>query len=155
MAYNGNFELALASVKAQKVKKYKATALQYGVERIRPRLYAQGKRTSRAEAASIHTKLLSTAQEEVLLGHLDALTLKGMPPTKEMLENLVTEVVGHPVGHCWVDRFIERYKHRITSPYIRVIDNSRKVADNSANYKYYFTRESIFPCLVSQNFANY
>jgi hypothetical protein len=148
MAYNGNFELALASIKAQKIKRYKATADKYVVEPTALRLYSQGKRTTRAEAAAIHNKLLSNVQEKAILGHIETLTLKGLPPTKEILENLIVELLHRPIGVNWVTRFIVRYSDEISSPYLRAIDNSRRIADNTKNFEQYYTRVCIIRVII-------
>ncbi|PVH98908.1 hypothetical protein DM02DRAFT_471042, partial [Periconia macrospinosa] len=38
----------------------------------------------------------------------------------------------------WIRRFCERHKDRIKSIYLRGIDQSRKIADNSAYFEYFY-----------------
>lgn len=44
---------------------------------------------SNQQAHSVYQKLLTNAQEDVLLQHINTLTSQGVPPTPQILENLV------------------------------------------------------------------
>jgi len=93
---------------------------------------------SRAEATSIHTKLLTTAQELELIKYINKLSDRGLPPTHQILENLVVEIVKHPIGENWTHNFVERYADTIKSVYLRPLDNSRKIADISAHFEHFY-----------------
>ena len=41
--------------------------------------------------------LLTNAQEPVLIQYINELSARGLHPTPQMLENLVVEIVGHPI----------------------------------------------------------
>jgi hypothetical protein len=88
---------------------------------------------------AIHLKALTTAQEHQLISHLNRLSDRGIPATVQITENIVSELVQRPVGHNWVYRFCQRYDHELKSVYLRAIDNSRQVADNSEHFEHYFT----------------
>ena len=62
----------------------------------------KGQTTSNHEAHSIHQKLLTDAQEEVLLKHISDLSDRGMHPTPQILENLIIEIVRKPIGERWI-----------------------------------------------------
>ena len=98
----------------------------------------KGYTVSNGHAHSIHQKLLTNAQEEVLLDHISKLSARGLPPTPQILRNLVVEIVRHDVSERWVRRFCQRHNDRIDSVYLKVIDHSRKVADNSVYFEYFY-----------------
>ena len=98
----------------------------------------KGKTSSHAIANSLHHKVLSTAQEEVLLDHIHKPTTRGLPPTPQIVENLVVEIVGHEIGEHWVYRFCKRYEERIKSVYLRGLDRTRQIADNSVYLDHFY-----------------
>ena len=50
------------------------------------------------EAVSIHRKALSDAQEKALVGVINRLTDRRMPPTTTIVRNLAEEIRGELVG---------------------------------------------------------
>jgi hypothetical protein len=48
-----------------------------------------------------------------------------MPPTSQIVKNVVEELCGGPVDKNWVGRFTKRYKHRLRAVYLRTIDRKR------------------------------
>ena len=99
----------------------------------------KGDSVSYNEARSRSNKLLTNAQELVLIEHIRKLSDRGLHPTPRILENLVIELVRKPVGGRWIKRFQKRYENELTSVYLRNIDQSRHIVDNSRYFKYYFT----------------
>jgi hypothetical protein len=138
MANNTAMEKALDALKSQEKPNFKKTAEEFGINRTTLMMRFKGQRTSREEAVSTHLKLLTNTQESELLLHIDQLTLRGLPPTPQMLRNFVTEITNQPVGEAWVRRFRQRYANQIDSKYLRAIDQTRKVADNSKHFKHYY-----------------
>ena len=55
--------------------------------------YYKGKTTLYYKSRSIHQKLLTDAQEEVLLKHILDLTDRGMPLTPQILKNLIIKII--------------------------------------------------------------
>ena len=130
---------AIIDIKSQKAPNFAATAENYNVPRLTLMRRCKGETVSNAEAHSRDQKLLTNAQESVLLEYIRKLSDRGLHPTPQILKNLVVELVKKPVGKCWVHRFLERYKNQLTSIYLRNIDQSRHVADNSRYFEHYFT----------------
>jgi hypothetical protein len=93
---------------------------------------------SHQEAHSIYQKLLTDAQEKVILQRITTLTNRGIPPTPLILENLVVEFVKQPVGKNWVYRFCQRHGDRVDSKYLRNIDQTRQIADNSPHFGHFY-----------------
>jgi len=141
MAYNGSFEAALASLKAQKVPNYSATAKKYGLgDPSTLRRRAQGKRVTCKEAAARYHRLLNDIQEEALLTLIDEWSSIGLSPTPRMIKSLVERQVGHSISKDWVTRFYTRHKDKISSVYLNAMDKSRVLSDNIPLFEYFYNQ---------------
>ena len=138
MVKEADISKAISDLKAQKEPEYARIARKYGLDRGTLMRRYKGQTVSNQEAHSIYQKLLTDAQEEVLLDHISRLSARGLPPTPQILRNIVKEIVQHDIGECWIRRFCQRYKDRITSIYLKGIDQSRKVADNSKHFEHFY-----------------
>jgi len=103
----------------------------------------RGVTVSRQERASNDQKLLTDPQEETLLKQLNWLSDRGLHATVRIVRNMVEEFLGHPIGRTWVYRFLERYKGRYTSVYLKGFDRERKIADNAAHIAHFYTNVSL------------
>jgi len=148
MVNEKDIQLALDDLKSQEVVNFAATAKKYNLDRTTLMRRFKGKTTSNQDANSIHHKLLTDAQEEILLRHISDLSNRGMPPTPQILENLIVEIVRKPIGQCWVRRFCQRHKNEIKSVYLRGIDQTRKVSDNSAYFEHFYLGVRLLPSLI-------
>jgi len=83
-------------------------------------------------------QLLTPAQEDTLLKHIDTLHKRGLPPTRYMIRNLAVEIVQKPVGRNWVDRFLHRHSDKVFKKFAQGMDTSRKRADSAFKYSLYF-----------------
>ena len=138
MSNNAQIERAIAHLEAQKKPNIAAAAREFGVAKSTLGDRFRGKSTSRAEITSNMKKRLSTAQEAVLVGHINSLSDRGLPPTPRMVKNLAEELSNSSVGVHWVSRFCKRYQNQLHSIYLRTIDHKRKIADNSLHFQHYF-----------------
>ncbi|KAF1938265.1 hypothetical protein EJ02DRAFT_458019 [Clathrospora elynae] len=108
----GVTEDALAAIESLDEREqftYQATADIYGMSRTtlsRRHWQVQGSR----EGQAINLQLLSPHQEEEFVKYIIELTERGLPPTREMIQNFAREVVKKEVGNGWVTRFVERNK---------------------------------------------
>ncbi|EED14745.1 conserved hypothetical protein [Talaromyces stipitatus ATCC 10500] len=89
---------AISDLESQKEPQYAKTARKYNLEPSTLRRRYKGQTASNQEATSMHRKLLTDAQEEVLLNHISKLSSRGLPPTPQILRNLVVELIQHDVG---------------------------------------------------------
>jgi len=53
---------------------------------------------SRSEATSLYYKLLTNTQEEALISQTNKLIVHRLPPTSQIVRNLVEEVISRDVG---------------------------------------------------------
>ena len=143
MPKNSSIKEAIDDLKSQEQPNLTATAEKYKIDRTTLSRRFKGETVSYDEACSRTHKLLTNAQESVLIEHCRKLSDRGMHPTPQILRNLVVEIVKGPVGENWVNRFCQRYKDQLTSIYLRSIDQTRKIADNSKYFENYFTRGSV------------
>ena len=134
---------AIALLKSQEKPDFTTVAKKYNLDRTTLWRRFNGKTVSRAEATSLHKKLLTDAQEQVLLDYIKQLSIRGMPPTPQMLESMVVEMIKKPVGEAWVRRFCTRYENQVTSVYLRCIDQDRQIADNSAYFQHFYEQVSL------------
>ena len=138
MVNERDIQLALADLESQEVPNYLATARKYDIQHTTLMRRHKHHTKSNAEATSTFRRLLTDEQEEVLVQRINHLSDRGMPPTPRIVKNLVEEMVKQPVGENWVLRFRERHKYRITSVYLRAIDQTRQVADNSMHFNHFY-----------------
>jgi hypothetical protein len=138
MVNEAAIKLALNDLNSQEAINFANTAKKYQIDRVTLMRRYKGKSTSNHEARSIHQKILTDAQEEVILSHISSLSDRGIPPTPQILENLVVEIARRPIRQYWIRRFCQRYKDEIKSIYLRGIDQTRKIADNSKYFEYFY-----------------
>jgi hypothetical protein len=138
MDHNARINSALADLESQMNINYSATARKWGVSRQTLAKRYKGETGTVQEANSYVRQKLTNAQEEVLITHVNRLTERGLPPTPQIVRNIAEEVAKTKLGVHWVTRFYQRYRNRLTSLYLRVIDHKRKVADNSQYFQEFF-----------------
>jgi hypothetical protein len=139
MVNEAAIQLALDELKLQEPINFRMTAKKYKIDHTTLMRRYKGKTVSHHDAHSIYKKLLTDAQEEVILSHISTLSDRGMPPTPQILENLIVEIVRRPIGQCWIRRFCQRHQDEIKSIYLRGIDQTRKIADNSQYFKHFYS----------------
>ena len=138
MVNEADIQAAISDLESQEVPNVTQTAQKYNLQKTTLMRRFKGETVSRTEAHSRDKKLLTSAQEMVLISHIRKLSDQGLQPTPKILENLVVEIVGHAVGGRWVERFQKRYEDELASIYQRNIDQSRHIADNSRHFEHYF-----------------
>ena len=97
-----------------------------------------GNRRSRKEATAEYHQCLSIAQEDTLVGLINRLTNRGLPPTNSMAKNLAEEMIPCPVGKNWGSQFVARHKHNLTSACLQNIDKKRVKAEYVLMFKQFY-----------------
>ena len=139
MADEKDMDAALLEVDNSDAPNYAAIAKKHNVDRTTLSRRARGITVSRAVAAEISKRLLTDAQEEVILQKMETLSNKGIYLPPRIIRNSVQAIVGHPIGKNWVSNFQNRHKNRIKSMNLVGFDRERVVANNSVIINQFFT----------------
>ncbi len=131
-------ELALNYADLQTQPNYSAIARKFGCDRSALSKRHRGKTTSKSVMISEVRRSLTDCQEEVLITQINKLTDRGIPPTSQMVHNLAEEIIAGHIGKNWVGRFVQRHKDRLTSVYLRNIDNVRKKAEYEPVFQVFY-----------------
>ncbi|KAM4061811.1 DDE superfamily endonuclease [Hirsutella rhossiliensis] len=126
MDHNPRIAEAIIELQSQDRPKYAETARRYNIDKSTLWRRFKGKTASNHDANSYSRQKLTSAQEEILIGHVNKLT-------------------DRELGVNWVSRFRKRHHDRLSSLYLRTIDHQRKAADNSRHFQNFFNllREKI------------
>jgi transposase len=116
---------------------YRAVAKRFGVDRTTLSRRHQGRQLSDA-AAHQQQQLLNPQQEHELVLYIERCTRRGLPPTREMVQNFAETIVKCSVSERWVSRFLHRHAHEPTIKWSAGIDRNRHNADSEERYKLWF-----------------
>jgi hypothetical protein len=114
-----------------------ACADEYGVERSTLGRRIRG-RTRPIEAKATSQQKLNPRQEMELVEYIGDLTKRGLPPTREMIQNFASEVAQERLSESWVTRFIKRNHDSLIIKWSSGMDANRHSADSYSKYKLYF-----------------
>ncbi|EDU47870.1 hypothetical protein PtrM4_119560 [Pyrenophora tritici-repentis] len=93
---------------------YQKVADQFGCSRSA--LSRRWRGVSRDKTTSDGMKQALLPQQELeLLQYIEELHIRGLPPTREMIQNFGSEICGNPVSMSWVERFLHRNQDRLIS----------------------------------------
>jgi transcriptional regulator with XRE-family HTH domain len=135
---------AITELDAQLLPNYNTVANKYGLNRSTLSRWHQGKQRSRASANLICRQYLTTAEEASLVGYINKLTDRGIPPTASIVRNLAEEMIGRSVGKNWTGQFVKCYKNRLKSLYLYNIDKDRVKAEYPPIFDHYYKLVSLF-----------
>ena len=77
---------------------YSAAAKKHGIDRTTVSKHIRGVTPHQGESYTHYRQALTNAQKEVLIGHINSLTNRGMPPTTYIVKNLAEEIRGASIG---------------------------------------------------------
>jgi len=81
---------------------------------------------------------LHPQHEAELVRYIKTLTERRTPPTRVMIRNFASSLVGRDVSESWVTRFINRNSTHLISRWQTGMDRNRHKADSGAKYSLYF-----------------
>ena len=81
---------------------------------------------------------LPPQQELELAQYIEELHKRGLPPTREMIQNFASEIYGNTVSMSWVERFLHRNQDHLIYHWAPTIDRVRHQADSIDKYNSYF-----------------
>ena len=108
-----SIDIALDDLKGQLKPNVLATAKKHGLVESTLRRRWKGQTVSIGHAILEYYQQLTSTQEEVLIGHINRLTDRGIPPTPRMVRNLAEEVINGPLRKNWTTAFVKRHKIRL------------------------------------------
>jgi transposase-like protein len=127
----------LESQEPEEQSSYESVAKKFGVVASTLRRRHKGGQGSRA-AKNINQRALSPQQEKVLVKHIEALTARRLPPTRDMIRNFASVIAKKDVSEAWVTRFINRNKDTVIPKWTSAMDAVRHNADSYTKYRMYF-----------------
>ena len=131
-------EAAIAHLNRQKSLNYAEAARTCGIDSSTLWRRHKGLTVSRAEATSTHRQRLNDVQEDTLLGYIDALTDRHIPPTTQIIKNLAEEIIGGPIGKNWTARFTKCHFKHINSLYLHPLDHACISAESVAVFEHFY-----------------
>jgi Tc5 transposase DNA-binding domain len=124
-AKEAQLQLALAECRIRNNFKFATIAREFGVDRTILRRRFDGTQTPRTAIDYEFNQKLSKIEEETLIGHINRLTERYMPPTSQIVHNIAEEISKRKLGKNWVSGFVKRHSDRLHSAFLRTIDNLR------------------------------
>jgi hypothetical protein len=116
---------------------YRKVAKQFSVDRTTLSRRHKGSQHARTEEAR-ERQLLNPQQEHELVLYIERCTRRGLPPTREMVQNFASVITKCEVSCSWVTRFLHRHADELTIKWSPRIDRERHKADSPSKYKLYF-----------------
>ena len=129
---------AIDDLKSQECPNVAKTARKHGVDRKALDNRWKGKTVSMKEAVSTFRQALNNTEEEALVGLINKLTDRRMPPTSAIVKNLAEEIRGSPVGKNWTSSFVRRHQHELKSVHLSNIDQKRVKSEYEPAYAYFY-----------------
>jgi hypothetical protein len=115
----------------------KEVAEKYGVNRSTLGRRWRRETSSKKEGYDRQRKL--TPQQELeLVKYIEEQGVKGLAPTREMVQNFASKIAQTPVSLTWVTKFINRHQPDLISKWITGMDRVRQQADSGVKYKQYY-----------------
>lgn len=91
---------------------YRALAEKYGV--CRTTLSRQHRRVVASRAVADQQQLkLDPIHERELCDYIEELTQRGLPPTRQIVQNMASELAAERVSDSWVTRFLHRHRDQL------------------------------------------
>ena len=115
MPNNDRIPEAIADLDTQECPDLTTTAIKYGVLRKTLENRWKGKTISIQDANSQYRQALTNAQEKALIGIINNLTNRNMPPTSAIVKNLAEEIRGGLIGKNWTSGFLKWHKDELRS----------------------------------------
>ena len=138
MVNNEALSNAIADLRSQSTLNFAVTARKWNVDRNTLRRRFQGLQCSNNVAHFEAQGVLSTTMEDVLVECINTLSVHGMPPTPQIMCNLVSKLSKKPINKNWVFCFVKHHNNKFCSIWLDNIDYSQHIVDNSKHFEHYF-----------------
>jgi Tc5 transposase DNA-binding domain len=153
--YEARLGLAMEDIGKQTRPNWLGTARRFQVDRTTLQRRFTGAQQDRTTAHVESHQCLSKAQEETLIGYINSLTDRSIPPTSQIIHNMAEELIKRPVNRNWVSDFVKRHKDRLCSVYLRTIDNKRVKADSIPYLESFYNLVSLYIAYITYIYKLY
>jgi hypothetical protein len=110
------------------------TAKKYGVNRSTLGRRWRGETSSKKEGYEQRCAL--TPQQELeLVKYIEEQGVKGLAPTRQMVQNFASKIAQTPLSSRWVSRFLNRHQPDLISKYTTGMDRNRHLANLGVKYR--------------------
>jgi hypothetical protein len=86
----------------------------------------------------VSQQLLNPQQEQALVQYIEDIAAHGLPPTRAMIRNFVSNIWKQHIGVNWILRFICRNHDHLISKWSAGMDVVRHHANSARKYELYF-----------------
>ena len=100
--------------------------------------------TSREQVTSEHKKCLTNTQEATLISVINKLSIRGLPPTTQIVKNLAEEIIGQEVNKNWTAYFVYQYRDQLKNLYLRNIDSLQAKSEYGPLHRHFFNLVDFF-----------
>ena len=122
---------ALAELANQDPPNILATAKRHKIDRMTLSRRYKGQSEPKAIAHLNTQGRLTAVQEEALIGWIDELSARKLPPTPAMITTYVERLLNEPIGKNWVYSFYKRREQHLKRKYLSGLDADRVYATAS------------------------
>ena len=148
MAPTSDIEKALAELREQDLPNFTEVSRKYDFHRTTLSRRYYGQTTSRDDPTNIYNRCLAKHEEDALVGLINRLTKKRLPPTPQIVKNLVEEMRGSTVGKNWVGKFVKRCRNELKSIYLCRIDNKCIKSEYRPTYQLFYNLVELLSTLL-------
>lgn len=144
MDHNARIAAAIADLQAQERTNFAEVARKWNLVSTTLARRFRGETGTIEDANSDSRQRLTKTQEECLIEYINKSSDRGFPPTPQILKNIAQSIAKSKLGKNWISRFCNRNRERVKSIYLRNINHSRKIADNSEYFQHFYDTVSLF-----------
>lgn len=142
-ATNMSYDDAIIHLKLNPTCTIQSAATLFGLDRSNLSRRFRGKTVSREQYLHQINRKLTVSQEKKLIKHVNILTNHGNLPTYPMVRRFASEISKKSLGKHWAQKFVKRYKDKLSSGFLDAIEVNRKKADSPKSYQRWFDQVSI------------
>ena len=129
---------AISALDSQKGLSIRAATNKYRVNRTTLGRRYNGESQSRAAATSAHHQNLTDVEEDTLIGYINSLTDRHIPPTSQIVRNLTEKLISRPVDKNWTGQFLKRHSQRLYNVYLRSLDRKHVFVESLFYFNYFY-----------------
>jgi transposase-like protein len=108
MDHEARIQAAISDLESQDRVNYAAIARKWEIDRSTLSRRHRGETGPNRDATSYARRQLTDTQEDILIGHINKLSDRGLPPTPQIVKNIAEEIAHVTLGKNWIPRFCQK-----------------------------------------------